>query len=419
MAPTEHFKLAREGEERVNPIELILDVVFVLAFSEITAFTVREHSWLGVLDAVLILAMLWRGWFSFAWLTSIIDPNSTAVRIAIFTSMSAFVVMALIIPQAFGNLAGLEPGGPLVFGFAIAYIVVRLVHLFLGVRASRDNDQLRSLALRAFLFGLLSAVLLLYAPTAPTKEIGYSCWIVAVVGEYVVDMVIRQRGWIDISFHRYGWRLMPGHFAERHGLMVIIALGETILAAGVGADLADANDPPTLALAVVSVLLLATLWGAYFDGSEIAAERALVNTPAGKQQIALAFRAYTLLHLPIVVGIVFLALGPKSAIAHPYEPLEQHTAYAFFGGLALFLISHVAFTYLTTRRLDIARLIVGLIMVALIAFARVRPSWESLVLATAIMLVLVGGQRFLRNHDRASGDGAGMQIGIGRRRMLE
>lgn len=401
MASAEHYKLAREGDERVNPIELILDVVFVLAFSEITAFTVREHSWLGVLDSVLILAMLWRGWFSFAWLTSIVDPDSAVVRIAVFTAMGAFVVMALIIPQAFGNLAGLEPGGPLVYGFIEAYIVIRFVHLFLGVRASRDNDQLLSLASRALLFGLAAAGLLLYAPAAPTREIGYACWIVAVVGEFVVDVAVRGHGWVEISFRRYGWRLTPGHFAERHGLIVIIALGETVLAAGVGAEQADANEAPTLALAVVSVILLATLWGAYFDGTDRAAEHALVNTPAGHEQTSLAFRAYTLLHLPLVVGIVFLALGPKSAIAHPHAPLELHIAVAFFGGLALFLLSHVAFAYLTTRRLNVPRLGVGLLMAGLIPFGITRPAWESLVLATSIMVVLVSAQRFLRARSRA------------------
>lgn len=379
------FGETREGDERVTPIELILDVVFVLAFSAITAFMVLDHSWHGVFDALVILALLWRGWFGFAWLTSITNPESTAVRLAIFTAMGAFVVMALIIPRTFGSLAAQNHTRFLVSWFVVAYVVIRLVHIYLGLRSSRGDERSRRTVIRTSIGGAIAVVLLVSGVAVESIIASHVLWLLAVIVDYTFAFI----------FARFGWRLIAGHFAERHGLIVIIALGETILAAGVGAQNADLTDPFTIGLALLGVGLLATMWGAYFDGTEIAAERALVSAPAGLRQNIVAIRAYTLLHFPIVVGTVLIALGPKSAIAHPHQPLQAHTAGAFFGGLALFLLGHVGFRYITTKRLNVPRLSVGLLMIPLIAVGMARPAWESLVLVTAVMVALVSKQRGL------------------------
>ena len=385
MAPTEHVGPTHKGDERVTPIELVLDVAFVLAFSKITAHVVSEHSWFGVLDAVIILALLWRGWLGFAWLTSIIDPDSPAVRIAIFTAMSAFVVTALIISD-FGHI--LRPADHherLVYGFVAAQVVVRLVNLFLGLRVIRGDEQALRAVIGTAVGGVISVVLLFLGCWTGSLLLKHSLWALAVIIDYVFPII----------FVPFRWRLVAERFAERHGLIVIIALGETILAAGVGGD-HIAKSMATLLLAVVSVALLAALWGAYFDGTETAAERALVSASAGIEQNTLARRAYSVLHLPIVVGAVLIALGPELVISHPDEPFDSHIAGAFFGGLALFLLGHVGFEYITTRRLNVPRLAVGFLMAGLIPFGTVHPAWESLVLATSIMVVLVSTQRIVR-----------------------
>ncbi len=346
---------------------------------------VREQSWLGVIGGVVILALLWRGWFGFAWLTSIVDPESTTVRLAIFTAMGAFVVMALIIP-AFGRQSPVDRHGVrLVYWFIAAYVVIRLVHIFLGLLASRGNPRSRRTVIQTSIGGAIAAVLLVLGPSAGSLIGGHVLWALAAIVDFAFVFI----------FSRLGWRLVAGRFAERHGLIVIIALGETILAAGAGAEAADLTHPPTLVLAVVGSVLLATLWGVYFDGTEIAAERALVAAPAGIKQNTLAGRAYSLMHFPLVLGTVLIALGPKSAIAHPHEPFQSHIAGAFFGGLALFLLGHVAFEYIATRRLNVPRLAVGLLALPFIEFGVVRPAWESLVFVTAIMAVLVSAQRGL------------------------
>jgi low temperature requirement protein LtrA len=305
--------------------------------------------------------------------------------------MGAFVVMALIIPAAFGREASADPNGRIVYGFVVAYIVIRMVHVFLGMRASRGDPQARGTVIRTSIGGVIAGLLLLWGCSAGSLIGGHVLWGLAVIADYAFAFI----------FSRFGWRLVAGRFAERHGLIVIIALGETILAAGVGAEHADVNDPPTLGLAMIGVALVASLWGVYFDGTETAAECALVAAPAGIKQNTMARRAYSLLHFPLVVGAVLIALGPKFAIAHPAEPFGLHVASAFFGGLALFLLGHVGFEYVTTKRLNVPRLAVGLLMAGLIAFGTVRPSWESLVLAASIMGVLVSGQRWQRARSRA------------------
>lgn len=380
------LKSARESDERVAPIELILDVAFVLAFSEITAHVVRQQSWLGVLDAVIVLALLWRGWLGFAWLTSIIDPDSAAVRVAVFIAMSAFVVMALIIPSFGSTLLSISRDRPLVYGFVVAHVVTRLVNTFLGLRAIRDDERSRRAVIGTAIGGVLSAALLFWGCATSSPLLSHTLWILAVIADYVFPFI----------FIRFRWRLVAGRFAERHGLIVIIALGETITAAAVGAQHADLKDPATLPLVVVSVFLLATMWGAYFDGTETAAERSLLRAPAGIAQNTMARQAYSMLHLPLVVGIVLVALGPESAIGHPHQPFDSQIAGAFFGGLALYLLAHVGFQYVTTRRLNVPRLAVGLLMAVLVPFGMVRPAWESVALATSIMAVLVWTQRLRR-----------------------
>jgi len=371
----EYFKPAPSGDERVMPIELILDVVFVLAYSQCTAYMVDRGSWLGIGDGLIVLALLWRGWVGFSWFTSALDSNSTVVRLTIFTGMGAFVMMALSIPRAFGDLA---------YSFVAAYAVIRLMHMGLGLLTSRRDEQFRTTVSRTAIGGVV-AVALLGLGAFIDGPGGYLCWALAVVADYA----------IAATFSQFGWRLNAGHFAERHGLIIIIALGESILAIGVGAEVADISAR-TLMLSLTGVVLVACMWGTYFDGTDTAAEHALVRTPRGIKQNTLARRAYSLLHFPLVVADVLVALGLKSAIAHPDHPFEPHVTAALFGGLALYLITHVAFGYTATKVLNRPRLAVGLLMAALIPLGTVIPAWAALVLATAILAVLVAAQRLRR-----------------------
>lgn len=381
-----YFRLAREGNERVTPIELILDVVFVLAFGECTEYVVHEGSWLSLGEAVIVLALFWRGWVGFTWFTSAVDPRSPFVQIAIFTAMGGFGVMALTIPRAFGHHAFWNADGRMVYAFVAAYAVIRLVHFSLGLLVSRGDELLRTTVNRTAVGGLVAIVLLICGASV-VGFAGYACWALAVVADYAIVFIVSRFGWRNAARQPRA-TLASGHFAERYGLIVIIALGETIL----GAEVAALNVL-TLLLALTGVALLAALWGTYFDGTDIAAEHALVRAPIGIEKNTLARWGYSFMHFSLVVGTLLLALGPKTAIAHPTQPFESHIAGAFFGGLALYLLGHTAFGYIMIRRLNVPKLAVGLLMAALIPFGTVRPAWESLVLAASLMTVLVVAQR--------------------------
>ena len=372
--PGRFLRVARKGEERVTPIELILDVVFVLAFSQCTDYVVTQGGWRGLGDVLFALALFWRGWVEFSWFASDFDPNAVVVRLSIFAAMGGFMMMAVTIPRAFGDFA---------FSFVAGYAVIRLVQIGLGQLASRHDPVFRTAVNRTAISGLV-ALALLFAGSFIDGFWGYVCWALAIFADYVMAV-----------FSKFEWRLNAGHFAERYSLIVIIAMGESILAIGEGVNVAEA-DARTLLVAMTVVAFVLCLWATYFDGTDTAAEHALVNTPPGARQNELARRAYSLLHFPLVVGVIVLALGLESAVAHPSRPLDQHVTAAFFGGLALYLLACVAFGYVTTGVLNKPRLAVGVVMAAAAPLGATVAAWASVAAVTAILAVLVVAQRINR-----------------------
>src|SRR5271169_5311344 len=245
VTPTRTSRLTavlREGG-RVTALELFFDLVFVLALTQCTTLMARTPTWEGLLKGLLVLGMLWWSWVGYAWLTSVVDPEEGAVRLAMFAAMAAFLIAALCVPGAFGSEALL---------FACAYAAVRAAHIVLFMLASRDDAALRHSVLGLSASTAIAAGLLFVAAfTSGALQLGI--WGLA--------LLLDTGG--PFLFGADGWKLVPGHFAERHGAIVIIALGESIVAIGVGAK-------PTLGSGVVAVALLgvvvaAALWWAYFD----------------------------------------------------------------------------------------------------------------------------------------------------------
>ena len=278
-------------EERVTPLELFFDLVFVLAITQCTALMSHDTSWEGVAQGLLILGVLWWAWTAYAWLTSVLDPEEGAVRIAIFAAMAAFLIVAICVPNAFGSLA-LE--------FAVAYGAVRMAHIALFLLASREDPGLRHSVLglavsTAVGVGILVAASL-FDGTAQLAIWGAALSL-DLAGPYF---------FIDSS----GWRLVPGHFAERHGLIMIIALGESIVAIGVGAE--SHLTVGIAAAAVVGVALAAAMWWIYFDVVALVSAQRLERAPAGQVRNELARDSYSYLHLPMVAGIVLVTLALKT-----------------------------------------------------------------------------------------------------------
>ena len=204
------------SEERVTPLELFFDLVFVLAITQCTALMASDPSWEGLARGLLVLGVLWWSWVGYAWLTSVVEPEEGVVRIVIFAAMAGLLVCALCVPEAFDD-SGLL--------FACAYGVVRAAHIGLFVIASREDPAFRRSTL-GLACGTAVGVGLLVVASFTDGALQGGLWLAAIV----LDMAE------PYFFGAEGWKLMPSHFAERHGLIIIIALGESIVAIGPGLE---------------------------------------------------------------------------------------------------------------------------------------------------------------------------------------
>src|SRR4051794_20939970 len=243
-------------DERVTPLELFFDLVFVLAITQCTALMAAHPTWEGLAQGVLVLAMLWWAWVGYAWLTSVVDPEEGGVRLAMFVAMAALLVAALCVPRAFGS-TGLE--------FACAYTIVRVAHIALFNVASRDDPQLRHSVFTGLVGSTAIGAGLLVAASFTDGALRLGLWALA--------LALDMSG--PLFFGVEGWKLIPGHFAERHGLIVLIALGESIVAIGVGAD--ARVDLGVVAAAVIGTVVAAAIWWLYFDVVALVAARRLEN----------------------------------------------------------------------------------------------------------------------------------------------
>ena len=247
---------ASEVEQRVTPLELFFDLVFVLSFTQVTASIAADPTWEGLGEGLLILMAVWWAWGAYGWLTNAIDADQNANRLAMFAAMAAMLVVSLAIPEAFGDLGLL---------FGCAYFFVRAMHLLLYVRNTRQADDTDNLsAILRLAPGLLLGSALLIVAGALDGGARTSLWILAILIDWGTPLL----------FGTEEFNIKPGHFAERHGLIVIIALGESIVAIGVGAAGIELHAGE-LAAAALGVVVSASLWWVYFDG---APERVLAAT---------------------------------------------------------------------------------------------------------------------------------------------
>jgi low temperature requirement protein LtrA len=353
--------------ESVTPLELFFDLVFVLAFTQCTALMADQPTWEGLAKGLLVLGVLWWAWVGYAWLTSIVDPEEGAVRIAIFAAMAALLVVALCVPEVFDDLALL---------FALAYGGVRAGQVALLAIADRDDRALRHSTAGLAISTAVGTGILVAASFADGALQG-ALWALALALDMGGPLVI------DSS----GWRLMPKHFAERHGLIVIIALGESIVAIGVGAG--HDVDAGVVAAAVLGIAIAAMLWWQYFDVVAILAERRLSRAEKGQVQNELARDLFSYLHFPMIAGIVLLALGMKKTLEHVDDPLQLVPAVALLGGVALYLLAHVAFRWRSIHTVSSRRLGMAVVMLALVPAAVELPALATVAIVAALMVGLV------------------------------
>ncbi len=260
-------------EHQVTPVELFFDLVFVFAITQVTKLLANDPTWHGVLRGMLVLAALWWAWTTYASVTSAIDVDEGGIRLAMLASTGTMLVVALAVPEAFGDEAVL---------FGAAYLLVRLLHLVLSAIAGRGDPNSRGALVRFAPTALLGASLLLVAGFLDGNA-RIAVWVVALAVDYFGPVVIGMGG---------GWRMAPEHFAERHGLIILIALGESIVAIGAGAGFELTTG--VVVAAVLGIVVVSALWWLYFDVAAIFARTRLTQT-TGLEQARLGRDAYNYL----------------------------------------------------------------------------------------------------------------------------
>ena len=332
-----------------------------------TARLADDLSWGGLLRGLLVLSAIWWAWAAYAWLTSAMDVDEGGVRLTMLASIGAMLIVALAVPGAFGDDAVL---------FGAAYLLVRCLHLVLSAILARDDPDRLGALLRYAPTALFGAFLLVAAGFLEGDE-RIALWIAALAIDYLGPVVIGVG---------HGWRVAPEHFAERHGLIVLIALGESIIAIGVGAGFELSAG--VIAGATLGIVVVSALWWLYFDVAAIFARRRLMEA-TGIALHRLALHSYSYLHLPMIAGVVLFALGLKTTLGHVDETLATVPAVALCGGTALYLLGHVAFLYRTTGRVFRRRTIGGVALLALIPAALAIPALAALALVSAVCAFVV------------------------------
>jgi low temperature requirement protein LtrA len=367
-------------EHQVTPLELFFDLVFVFAITQVTGLLADDPTWTGVLHGMLVLAAIWWAWNAYAWLTSATDVDEGGVRIVMLGAMAAMFGVALAVPGSFGK-------DPLLFG--VAYLLVRILHLALSTIPARADPSRRGAILRFAPTALLGASLLIAAAFVDGNARAV-LWITALAIDYLGPLVLGVG---------QGWQVAPEHFAERFGLFIIIVLGESFIAIGVGLGAAFELRPGVLAAATLGIIAISALWWLYFDVAAIFARRRLMGSQ-GVELHQLAMHAYSYLHLPMVAGIVLFAFGLETTIAHVDERLEIVAAVGLCGGPALYLLGHIASLLRTTGRVFRRRTIGAALLLALIPAAVVVPALAALALVSSVCALIVAYEVISHREDR-------------------
>jgi low temperature requirement protein LtrA len=356
-----------EGIRRVTPLELFFDLVVVFALTQVTSYLASNPTWGGLLRGALLLGAVWWAWSAYAWLTNTFDPEEGVVRLVVLAAVAAMLIVSLAVPRAFG------PDG---VTFGVAYLVVRALHLVLFVIAGRGDRDMYRAVVRILPATFVSPVLLVIAGfTDGSPKLWL--WGVALAIFYLAPLLGRMRG-----FH-----VSPEHFVERFGLIVMIALGESVVAIGVGAS-THQLDAGEIAAALLGIAVAACLWWAYFDWVAYAALAMLTEASDAKRP-ALARDAYSYLHLPMVGGIVLFAFGLKATLADVVAPLGTFPAFGLCGGVALYLLAHVALRLRISGGFGRGRPIATVVLLGLLPFSTHMPALTALGLVATVCVALI------------------------------
>ncbi|MFJ3905374.1 low temperature requirement protein A [Streptomyces sp. NPDC090025] len=375
--------VAAEGDHKVTPAELFFDLVFVYAITQVTALMAAAPSPVRVVGAMTVLALLWWCWCCFAWLGNVVRADAGALFAVLVTVMTVVFVVSLAVPEVFAD----APGGlsaPVVF--VVCYGLVRALHWTSYWISSPGDAALHRTLWHTAVLSILPPFALLLIGCWYEGTPRLLLWLGAVVIDYGGVYVTGSSGWRVNS---------PGHFAERHGLIVIIALGESIVAMGVGV----ADFPLTVAViaaCAAGLLLSAGLWALYFRRFGEPAEHRLGSLD-GEARTRFARDVYTFLHLPLVAGVVLVALGMKKVLTQVADtghyaltdPLHGTVAWSLPGGVGVFLLGAALITLRSTGRRPTVLLVGGVCGLAAGPLVELVPALVALAVLAAAVLGLV------------------------------
>jgi low temperature requirement protein LtrA len=353
------------AERRTSPIELLWDLVFVFAITQVTALLGHDLTWTGLGHSLLVLALVWWAWSAFVWAANAAEDDSPVLRAILLLGMLLIFVSGLALPHAFGDDAAL---------FAVSYAAVRLLHLALYAQTSRQGNASWA-AISGFAVTVLIGMALLIAGSFLDTTWQAALWTLAAAIDYAGP------AWLTRERLRGLQYVAVSHFAERYGLFVIICLGESIVAIGVGAS-GRHLDAALVGAIALGLLITIALWWVYFDRF---ATRAEDHLREHDDPVLAAADAYSYLHLPLVAGIIVFAVGAELMIHDPGEPLEDAARLALCGGVALYLLAHAAFQLRIARELEWAKPATALAVLVVFAVGGEIAGWGVAALIAALL----------------------------------
>ena len=357
------------AEHRTTPVELLWDLVFVFAVTEVSSLMSHDLTWGWFARSMLVLALVWWAWSAFVWAANAQNATSGAVRACLLISTAVIFITGLSVPGAFGRDGTV---------FAISYAIVRFLHLALYADASRQGNASWS-AIAGFAVTVAIGMALLIAGSFFHGGTRIVLWAAAVAIDYAGP------AWLTRERLRGLQHVAVAHFAERYGLFVIICLGESIVAIGLGAAAGHPHLGAQLIAAVTLALLITIgMWWTYFDRYAATAEERLREHD---DPVLAAADGYSYLHLLIVAGIITFAVGARVLVRHFGMSMPSAPRLALCGGVALYLVGHVCFRRRLSGELEHEKLALAAALLVLYAVGSGLPGW---VLAAAIAVLLAG-----------------------------
>jgi len=350
-------------DQRVTFVELFFDLVFVFSVTQVVGVLHHHLDWSGVGQTVLVFWLVWWAWTQFTWALNSADTTHPGVELATLAATAVTFFMAVSIPGVFSGSAA---------WFAIPYVLVRVLGLGVYIRVSWEAGPEHHAAVRTFSLLSVGGLVAVLAGGFAGGSTTYWLWGLAILLDVIAALVAGDTG---------DWNLHPDHFAERHGLFVIIALGESLIVAAGGLSGASAG-PARLGVGALAVATACALWWSHFVGTKPVLDEALEKA-SGAARSTLARDAFSLLHFPMILGVIAFATAVEGACAHPDEPLAPPVRSALAVGIVLFTGSSALAIRRATGELPLPRSILALVTgAAAVAVGGVPPA-ASLALAGA------------------------------------